>query len=232
MRPQLLRWSKKLREDLEKFLHYPLSLVDLPVTVRFPDGETKRWSPPVRIEIHPSFYQDVHCKLCGKCCRGFSRFWSKREMEALGRSYPEESKLLKGGLEVLDLQIEQTGCTPHLVNVYVLQRDQTCRFWDKVRGCMIRDLRPIHCHMPMIKFKNQDGVLMVTKEPFGRAHMLGCTASFHSVTQEGFQRDLESLSHVMFLANDLGLYDRSHTLIKKAKSGFNLGVTSSDILSL
>lgn len=226
-----VRWTQKNTNDLEKALHYPLSVTKEPVTIVYPGGEERRYLPPSRVEISPSFYRSVTCRMCRRCCFSFSKFWTLREHSVLVKLYPELASNPRADWGEIEVGINGSK---HVFWKLPETKEIGCVFLDQRRGCLIHDMNPLHCRVPLIKFKrSRTRVTRVTKEQFGRNWAFGCPVKFGKLSKEEFYKwDLEVMGRIKHFADDLGLATWIDWVIKELKRNFPNPLPHKDVLDL
>lgn len=225
-------YTSQVMKSLEKELHYVFSVSRVPVTVEFPDGVVKT-SPPRQVVVSDKFFRDAECKMCGKCCTvEFTKFWTPREFEMLSAKYPENVKeaywfvlpLLVNGRKV------EFHCNPPVKGCVFRT---SCMFHGGQRGCLIHECNPVHCRVPLIKFKELRGRTYVTKEPYGRNYRFGCKAQFVPLTRADFESwDLDVMRRVRLLADDLGVPTHLEWVEKELKRRFHESVMTKKITEI
>ncbi len=225
-----MTWTKKNTADLDKELHYALYMVKKPVVITYPDGEVVKFAPPRQVVVSPNFYRSAECQVCKKCCGkvSFTKFWTEREFTLLREQYPEQ-------VASVDWRIVPIGVNGHTIPFVTLPESEGsgCPFLDEEKGCLVHNINPLHCRMPLIKVKNKNGMTRVTKEAYGRNWVFGCIAEFGPLPREEFEAwDLEVFGRLKGLISDLQIPTRIDWVIRELKRLFPEPITSSSILSL
>jgi Fe-S-cluster containining protein len=150
---------------------------------------------------------------CSKCCKK-TRFWnifSADQYEENKKIYDTETYSGK------NVTVKVNGKDKEF---YI--EDHTNTFCDHIdhegEFCRIHLTNPIHCALPLIKFKRVRNKTYVTKEYFGRNWNMKCPAVFVPMTEEGYEGLLYMMDRVKRFADEMEIETRIDDIIFEIKN--------------
>ena len=124
----------------------------------------KRYTPPNRLAIAPSFWREYICLLgCGGCCHAYTLDFTKSEWDIFCDKFPHLANL---GQEFV---VSMDGNSVALHTIPQHTQAKWCRFLSKESGaCGIHKARPYSCQIELIKFRVIREVGYIMKGHYGR----------------------------------------------------------------
>jgi len=161
--------------------------------------------PPNNISISPNLYRFYDCRDydCSRCC------WKIRDWNIFT---PNQYSKLKSGDKADMINPVTTQINSKEQTFYVEDnRKETCKHLIiKHNLCNIHETNPIHCALPLIKFKrtkqSEGGVLThITREIYTRNRYMKCPVSFEEFDERGMKKTLWILGRVQETSEELGI---------------------------
>jgi Fe-S-cluster containining protein len=171
--------NSSLKHDFLKWFSYFTRIATSKVEVQV-DNEVMTFEPPEVITISPLLYRSDNCSTnCDKCCYFNFNLWAGCE------PIPNTA------------QLEHIVVNSHLAKPIFIEphSKKLCPHLTK-QGCGIHDINPIHCRMPLMKFKQVKDKVYITKEQFGRNWALGCPVKFGPHDLKAYGEDMNRLCRV------------------------------------
>jgi len=189
-----------LQQSFSKVIYYVGNISKQPIQYTL-DGKCFTINTPRKIFISKNFFRGFVCKSCGRCCKvNFYNCYSENEFNIFKKVYPEKIQMF----DKKDLIVNNTKC-----NVYVTSHndDGICPYLSVDNMCTVHEINPLHCAIPLMKFKNVDNITYITKEPYGRNWQFGCKAELtkQPITPYMQPRDLYLLTRVKALCDEWGV---------------------------
>ena len=161
--------SYNLKSSLEKAFGYVSVIAKEPVILKFDDKEIILNNQVSRdnIKISDFYFRDYSCMNfpgCVICCSKV-KFWNIFTMK-------QHEAIKKDGIELTG-EIKEISINSKESKIYV--EDHTVKECPHmIDGCRVHLDNPIHCMLPLVKFKERNVKLCITKEVFGRNWQFGC----------------------------------------------------------
>lgn len=178
-------------------------------------GKLHTYDPPSDVIVSDNLFRGYSCLNygCSKCCTK-TRFWnifSAGQYEENKRIY--ENEIYAGKSIIVKVNDKDK-------EFYV--EDHTNTFCDHVdkegEACRIHLTNPIHCALPLTKFKRVRNKTYVTKEYFGRNWNMKCPAVFAPMTEEGYEGLLYMMDRVKRFADEMEIDTRIDDIIFEIKN--------------
>jgi len=161
--------SFNLQQSFHKLVHYlgSISKHDIEYIL---DNEKYIVKAPKKIYVSSNIFRKFNCMQCGKCCTvSFWNCYSNNEFNKLIELYD-----IKKDFDTKEIIINNNK---YSVFVNPHEKEGKCIYLNDKNGCSIHKLNPIHCRIPLIKFKYyKTERTYITKEPYGRNWQFGCKA--------------------------------------------------------
>ena len=194
-----------LNQSLDSTFTILSNIATDPFTITFTHrGKThhKEYEPPDNIIMSDKLFRQYDCLdySCSRCCWK-TRYWnifSPDQYERLPTAHKGYAK---------ELTVDIDGATfPFMVED---KTEELCAHLDDDR-CDIHEENPIHCALPLIKFKRttrRDGSksTYITREVYTRNWHMCCPATFEPIDEEGYQKTLWIFHRVKDMAEELGI---------------------------
>lgn len=180
--------NSSFKHDFLKWFSYFTRISTSTVEVQI-DNEVIVFEPPKVITISPLLYRGDSCSMdCDKCCYFNFNLWAGCE------PVPDTAHL------------EHIIVNNHLTKPIFVEphSKRLCPHLAK-QGCAIHDINPIHCRMPLMKFKQVKNKVYITKEQFGRNWALGCPIKFGSYDLKAYGEDMNRLIRVKKVTDYFGI---------------------------
>jgi len=184
----------KLFPSMEKAFNYTalISKEDMKVVVDGKECKLNNHIDKNKIIISDNYFRDYSCMDypgCVICCNkvGFWSIFTEKQYKDLKKDNKDD---------IIDLSGEKKEILVNGNKIVVYVEEHMQRDCPHLRenGCDIHFNNPIHCMLPLIKFKNlktkTGNKLHITKEVFGRNWQFGCPVTlkeFHFVSFEKFE---------------------------------------------
>lgn len=203
-----------------KTFHYLADIAVDPFFIEVDGKKIEFLDPPKNIIISKMILRQYNCLDygCSKCCTK-PRFWnvfSKNQyLENLAKyaNDPILKEIYNGNKKTISVNGKEK-------DFYV--EDHTNTFCDHLdqegQMCRIHEHNPIHCALPLTKFKRIKDTTYVTKEYFGRNWNMKCPARFEPLNEEGFNGILWMLNRVKAFADEMDIKTRIDEIIKDVYS--------------
>ncbi len=192
-----------LPNSFNKLFGYFSNISKEPFTVTLKQkGKDKdvTYYPPKKVVVSKNLFRQYNCLNlnCSKCCWKIRdwNIYTPNQQKDLFRSgalkYGEEVSVLVGGKKF---------------NFYVEENiEEVCKHLDRENNlCKIHKWNPIHCALPLIKFKRVRDITYITREYFGRNWNMKCPVKFEPLAEEGLKITLEMMERVKNAAEELGI---------------------------
>lgn len=170
--------NSAFRHDFVKWVGYFAKIATTKVEVEL-DSEVMTFEPPKSIAISSLLYRSDNCLItCNKCC-----YFPKACLWAACESYLKSAspKLITINNKDKLIFTEEFKTCPHIVLGV---------------GCGIHEINPIHCRMPLMKFKQVKDKVYIIKEQYGRNWALGCPIKFGDYNLSAFNEDINRLTRI------------------------------------
>ncbi|MGV8086918.1 MAG: hypothetical protein ACP5N1_04765 [Candidatus Woesearchaeota archaeon] len=196
----LTRYS--LRSSVDKLFNIIGNIATEPFSIEFQQkGKNQKLSyiPPDSIIVSDNLFRQYNCLdySCSKCCwklRDWNIF-TKEQYSNLPSSHKEFAKELPVKINENTYQFYIEDNTNELCNHL------------KLNSCSIHKQNPLHCALPLIKFKrtkrNNSEITYITREVYTRNWYMQCPVQFKPINEEGLQKTLWVLERVKDMANEL-----------------------------
>lgn len=169
------------RHDFRKWFSYFARIATSKVEVEV-GGEVITFEPPKIISISRLLYRSDNCHTnCYKCCYFNWNFWADCELRP---SSFTNLIIIRNRSRLFSSEHHNKGACPHLTE----------------DGCAIHNINPIHCRLPLMKFKQVKSKTYITKEEYGRNWQFGCPIKFGPYDQNAFNEDMNRLTRVKKVA--------------------------------
>lgn len=172
------------------------------------------YNPPTKIVVSNNLFREYSCLKykCSRCCwklRDWNVF-TRKQMFELRNKYNEESKYPKPQIIIINkkkfIVYVENNTTRH------------CPHLDKENNkCKIHIINPIHCALPLIKFKSVKGTTYITREYFGRNWLMKCPVKFKPMTEGGYKTTLFMLDRVKQMAEEYNIKTYIDDIINEVK---------------
>jgi len=208
-----------LKGSIEKLFGYLEAVSKVPFFVSFKENKKNvilKFYPVKKVVVSDNLFREYSCLdyNCSRCCwkkRDFNIYTTK-QFEELKNKYPNEN--LPGKKEIIFVNDK-------IFEFYVEENiNQYCRHLDDINNkCKIHTANPIHCALPLIKFKQnkKTNTTHITREYFGRNWFMNCPVKFKPMTEEGFNTTIWMLSRVKDMADELNIPTYLPEVIEEVK---------------
>lgn len=210
---QRFKSSHNLPKSIDKLFSYLGSITKEPFTVEF-DKFKKKYIPPKKVIISDNLFRQYNClnENCSRCC------WKIRDWNIFTSNQFDElkSKYLEGSRTLIPkiININNNNITFYVEN----NTKKVCPHLDRKNNlCKIHILNPIHCALPLIKFKNIKGRTHITREYFKRNWLMGCPAKFKKMDENGYKTTIFMLNRVKQMAEELNINTYIDKIIDEVK---------------
>ena len=214
-----------LNNSMSKFFGYFGAVAKKPFVVCFKeDGKliVQKYKPVKKVVISQNLFREYDCLkyVCSRCCFKIRdwNIYTEQQHKDLITYYSNE--IIYGK----NIFVYVNG---KMFNFYVEDNTKIiCNHLDKENNlCSIHKINPIHCALPLIKFKlnNRTGKTYITREYFGRNWLMKCPVKFKPMTEEGFKTTIWMLSRVERIAIELEIETHLRDVINKVKDMWKLG---------
>lgn len=202
--------------SLEKLLSIYGAIAKEPLVFKFQDRE-RVILPPDNIFISPNLYRYYDCRdyACSRCC------WKVRDWNIFT---PEQFSEIPEGDRVGSTNTVTILINGMEQNFYVEDnRKEVCKHLDTEHNlCEIHEVNPIHCALPLIKFKrtergNNDTITYITREVYSRNRFMECPVSFGNFDEMAIKKTLWILGRVQETGNELGIPTSIKEIISAVK---------------
>jgi Fe-S-cluster containining protein len=190
-----------MKSSFKKAFHYLGDIAIHPVTIEV-EGKVMRYDPPAAVKVSKNVLRQYNCLNygCSKCCKK-TRYWnifSEKQYQENIAAYKDE--LYNGEMKTILVNGEEK-------QFYVEQHTDTfCNHLDfEGEFCRIHELNPIHCALPLTKFKRSKNITYVTKEYFGRNWNMRCPAEFKPMDKDGFDGMIYMMNRIKSFAEEMNI---------------------------
>ncbi len=209
-------------KSIEKLLTYLERVAKRPFSLRyFLKDKLKVYvknfkNIPNRVVVSKNLFRQYNCLdyNCSRCCTrvGFWNIYTPKQYENLKREYPNEPYNGKFFSVLIDGKDYNFYIEDHT--------NKKCVHLDKERNlCRIHTANPIHCALPLIKFKynSRTKITYITREYFSRNWFMQCPVKFKPMTEEGFNTTIWVLERVKDMAEELQIPTYMSEVIEEVK---------------
>ncbi len=170
--------------------------------------------PTKKIKVSKNLIRQYNCLdyKCSRCCRKV-RYWNiftQKQYNDIVNKYVNEI------FEIKKINVKINGkdftffCENHT--------EKICGHLDrKNEKCKVHDLNPIHCALPLIKFKQVKDITYVTREIFGRNWCMQCPVKFKPMDKNSFNMTLYMFDRIKKMANELFIKTEIDFIINETK---------------
>lgn len=191
--------SYNLLNSFKKAFHYLGDIALEPIEIEF-NKKKILFTPPRGVKVSKNVLRQYNCLDygCAKCCKK-PKFWNIFSIDQY------EENVSKYTSEVYNGEFTTAIVNGIEHKFYVESHTDTfCNHLDfEGEFCRIHELNPIHCALPLTKFKRMKGITYVTKEYFGRNWNMRCPAVFKPLDEDGFNGLIYMMNRVKKFADEM-----------------------------
>lgn len=195
--------TSSLRKEFEILANVSTKAFD--VSFKWEEKEhNQTYTPPDQVTVSENLYRQYNCLDygCSRCCWK-TRHWnifSPEQYRQLAYDAPSHT----GFGQELNLTINGKRHPFYVEN----NTQEICRHL-KDNKCGIHESNPIHCALPLIKFKrtrrSNSEITYITREVYTRNWHMQCPVNFKPINEDGFRKTLWVLERTNTLAQELGI---------------------------
>lgn len=201
---------------VKKTFDYIGNVAAAPFVIAF-QGKERHYEPPSAIVVSDNLFRHYSCLdfNCSRCC------WKTRHWNVYSPAQYQEMRA-----NTTDEQYDIT--VPLAVNGKEFGfhfEDNTkdiCKHLDRARNkCNIHEYNPIHCALPLMKFKRTKRAggetTYITREVYTRNWFMQCPVKFSPFQEQGLRRTVQLLGRVETMAQELGIPTQLDRIIEEVE---------------